>query len=507
MQESPQLKEDQKLERRKWVGCLLEYVLALPLGIFIVLIIMLPRFLVSVDSAQQVWAVLLCALPASVAILVVGIAGLVLWFRLMAWSLEAERKRHQRSAAVFRQTLPELALVEEAPVSTLLNSSRQLAGLPPLLVLYAVGIIIAVLIMSALVDRRLVGLPSIVGAILAVALILGGYRLFSWMIEQVPGKPRAVLSQLTPPMESPAQGRAKPGRSRAVGNVLYFILALVPVIGALALALSLPAPPLLLPILVVGACAVAFTAVRVIYVIVPFLWILRAAKRGEYDRALARARLVESLSIFPGFYLNTHGVILLWAGRYEEALKTFEESIGEQRKEAMGAGSGALENIGCTLAWQGQYDEAIKMFEGSIAIAPQQAMVYSDLAEALLYQGVDLPRALELTERAWNNQQAALQARWLSSYERSQILANRAWALALLGHYQEAEETLARAFAVADKRFKPVLAGIYLRAGYVMLARGERTRADEYFARGRRLDAQGHYGRLCAEARQLGSNT
>lgn len=62
----------------------------------------------------------------------------------------------------------------------------------------------------------------------------------------------------------------------------------------------------------------------------------------------------------------------------------------------MSAGSAALENVGCALAWQGQYGEAIKMFEGSIAISQEQAMVYSDLAEAFLHQGAELPRALEI---------------------------------------------------------------------------------------------------------------
>ena len=132
----------------------------------------------------------------------------------------------------------------------------------------------------------------------------------------------------------------------------------------------------------------------------PIFWIQAAIKQCDYDRALARARLAADYSFMPGFYRNMAGVILLWAGRYEEARETFQQSIGETRQEGMGAGSAALENIGCALAWQGRYAEAIKMFEGSIAISQSQVMVYSDLAEAYVRQGTELPRALELTDRA-----------------------------------------------------------------------------------------------------------
>ncbi|HEX9074893.1 MAG TPA: hypothetical protein VF932_03905, partial [Anaerolineae bacterium] len=141
------------------------------------------------------------------------------------------------------------------------------------------------------------------------------------------------------------------------------------------------------------------------------------------------------------------------------------------------------------------------MFEGSIAISQDQVMVYSDLAEAFLRQGTELPRALELTDRAVKNQQqASFESRLLARHQAGQVLATRAWALAASGQRAEATETLARAFAEADKSFKPVLAGVYWRAGQGMLALGERRRAAEHFAEGKRIDPLGHYGRSCAEA-------
>jgi Flp pilus assembly protein TadD len=494
MQESPQLQEERKLERRGWLGCLLAFALA---GIIMALVTALPRFRFPVEPAQPAWLVLVSSLLPIVLTAVVGIGGIVLVFRLMHWSGEAERRRQQRGTAVFKQMLPGLGPQQVMPTAASVFSGWDWAKLLLLLLLYVLGVILAIPVVGAVFDRLLPGVPGLVISVLIIGLLcLGAFGLVGWAMGRPRSMPGAVAES---PAKPTAQEWTRPERTRQVAEALYYILLLVPLIGVILLIFRVPAPGLLMPVLAMGACTVVFMAINAIYVIAPFLWIAGAVKRGEYENAVERVRLVEKLSIRAGSYLNLHGVILLWAGRYDEARKTFEESIGEQRKEVTGAGSAVLENIGCTLAWQGHYEEAIKMFEGSIAISQEQAMVYSDLAEALLHQGRDLPRALELTERAWTNQQASLEARWLSSYQGSQILANRAWALAQLGRYQEAEETLARAFAVADKNFKPVFAGIHLRAGYVMLARGEHAKANEYFAQGQRLDPQGHYGRLCAK--------
>ncbi len=498
MQESPQLEEERKLERRGRIGCLLAFALA---GVIMGLVTALPQSLFPLQPMQPGWLVLLSSLVPMVVIFTVGIVGVVLMFRLMFWSLEAERRRQQRGTAVFRQMLPGLSLDQAAPMPAPTISSRQLGKLLLLFLLFLVGAMLAVSVAGAILDRTLPGLPGIVRSILTIAFGLGAIGLVEWMIKRLRTTPAAAAanSPATLPATRPAQEQARPGRKRVVGIILYCILAFVPLIAVLFLIFRFPAPRFLMPILALGVCAVVLVVITAIYMIAPFLWIAGAVKACQYDKALARVQQVENLSIFPGFYLNLHGVILLWAGRYEEARKTFEESIGEQRKEVMGGGSAALENIGCALAWQGNYEESIKMFEGSIAISQQQVMVYSDLAEALLHQGAELPRALELTEHAWENQQASLESRWLSAHQGGQILANRAWALAKLGREQQAEDTLARAFAVADESFTPVLAGIHLRAGYVMLARGEQQKAEEYFKEGQRLDPHGHYGRLCVE--------
>lgn len=494
MQGTLQLREERKLERRGWVGCLLQYVL---LAIIIALVAALPS-LIPFASGLPDWLILLWLLVALGAICVVCSAGFVLMLRLTFWSTESEHRWRQRRTEVLRRLLPELGLVQEAPMSAPSIFSWHFARLL-LQFLILVGAILIEVLFLVFVSQRFdvpdLPEPQLVGYLLLLAFSLLFFPFVQSLIGSSWAKPGAAGS----PGTAQAQERGRPARPRAVGVVLYNTCVFVLVVAvALPLArIALPLP--VIAILALGAGPVLLLTISAVYSLALSKWIESPLRRGEYDRAIGRVRRVEEFSIIPRFYLNRHGVILLYSGRLEEARKIFEEAIVGQRNDGKPAGAMELANIGSVLKCQGKYEEAIKMFEGSIAISQGQAMVYSDLAEALLYKGVDLPLALDLTERAWKNQQASLESRWLSSHQGGQILANRAWALAKLGRHQEADETLMRAFAVADKSFTPVLAGIHLRAGYVMLARGERSRADEYFTQGHRLDPQGHYGRLCAK--------
>ena len=139
-------------------------------------------------------------------------------------------------------------------------------------------------------------------------------------------------------------------------------------------------------------------------------------------------------------------------------------------------------------------------------------MAYSHLAEVYLRQGIQSERALELIEQALHLRELALQRkresrqqRWMNCYRLSEMWANRAWALALLGRQAEATESLARAFREADLGFKPAMAGLYYRAGQVMILQGNRNTAVEHLSRACRIDPKGNYGHLAACAlREMG---
>lgn len=481
MQESPQLRQERELARRNWIGCLLMLAVS---AIVIFLVALLPLGIFNLRS-QPPWVLLVLALGGLGLTLVIGVGAVVAILRITAWSMEGARQQHRRGAEVLQRTLPGVDAGANAQDSAFSASMVGNQLVRP--VLYIIGTIIAYIIVNLIVKLLIPGAPGITTFLLMVAL--GGIVLLL--------KPSLWRTLPRAAKESPVLVHGR----RLISGILFLLTVGIPTLGVIPLIGYLPVPGWLLPVVVLVVCTGVLIVANMAYAFVPIFWIYAAVKQCDYDCALVRAKLVCDDSMMTGFYRNLAGVIYLWAGRYEDAKKAFEQSIPETRREALGAGSAALENVGCALAWQGKCDEAIPMFEGSIAIAADQVMVYSDLAEAYLQQGSNLARTLELTDRALKNaEHSGIEMRFLAGYQTGQILATRAWALARSGRQAEAREMLARAFARADKSFKPVLAGVYWRAGQVMLALGEDQQAKEHFARGKQIDPPGHYGRVCTEA-------
>ncbi|MCP4536311.1 MAG: tetratricopeptide repeat protein [Chloroflexi bacterium] len=248
-----------------------------------------------------------------------------------------------------------------------------------------------------------------------------------------------------------------------------------------------------------------FGLLSMTYLMVPFLWVLAALKRGDYEKAIRRSRWMEQVHAFRGAFLNLDGFALFLAGRYEKAQQLLQDSIRTTRRELAAGGADGLDNIGCVLTAQGQYDEAIKMFEGTIEISPKHVGAYNDLAQVYLFQGIEPQRALELTERALKNYNASFWYRWLERFNFGAIWASRAWALALLDRHSEAAEALEQAFTGTDRSFVPEFAGVHFRAGQTELLRGDHAQAVEHWEQACQLDPQGHYGGLAAKA--LGNST
>lgn len=482
------LQQEKKLDQRSWLGCAAIFIVD---GILMATVTALVTWIIPKRQTPGTadGLALLFALVGLVVVAAVSIGGLILIFRIMRWSMAAEVQRHERGSQVFKRALPELQIDPESQPSA--NGSPRVDRKKQLLraMLYLVELVIVFVAVDWLIGQIWQDAPRMVSTFVSLAILVLIDQLLSSFKKQSQAQPRSQI-----------RGTPSLDRMRIVSSMLFFAIVMPPVLGVIPWVAQLPVPLPMIPILALAVCGGIFMLMVMLYMLVPYFWIMAAVKQGNYDGAIGRAQLVENLSTMRGFYLNTHGVILLMAGRYEQARTIFETSIGEQRKEILGGGSTALENIGCALAWQGKYDEAIKMFEGSIAIAPRQAMVYNDLAETYLHQGIELPRALELIDRAWQNHQASFEARWLSAHQAEQILSTRAWALALLGRYSEAQATLQRAFALADKNFKPVLAGVYVRAGYVLRLGNDERAAREHFAQALEMDHAGHYGRLAQRA-------
>jgi tetratricopeptide (TPR) repeat protein len=146
--------------------------------------------------------------------------------------------------------------------------------------------------------------------------------------------------------------------------------------------------------------------------------------------------------------------------------------------------------------------------KSSISLYPKTSVPYNYLAEVYLRQAIQPEHALELTEQALQRKRESRQERWTNRHHLSEIWANHAWAQALSGRQAEATESLARAFREADRGFKPAMAGLYYRAGQVMVLQGNHMTAVEHLSRACQLDPQGNYGRLAAGVlREMGLKT
>jgi Tfp pilus assembly protein PilF len=236
----------------------------------------------------------------------------------------------------------------------------------------------------------------------------------------------------------------------------------------------------------------------------PFYYVLGALKQGQYDTALRRIRRLKPvMGRNSPTALFIEGTILGYAGRFDEAETILRESLAAGQKNPMLAASQsvALENLGWTLFGQGRADEAIQAFEGAIQIRPEGTDSYNGLAWVYLHQN-RAQRALELTSRAMDNKRKRMR---VDRYVWGEIWANRAWALAQLGRYDEAQDALDRAFRDAERGFKPSLSRLHYCAAQVEQLMGKTDEAVEHLETAQRIDPDGASGKRAGEAiRQMG---
>ncbi len=298
-------------------------------------------------------------------------------------------------------------------------------------------------------------------------------------------------------------GENEPSPKAALWQFLRLLFLAVfltlPLIVALPLIKQMHSParePFIFIVLPFGVCASS-----IIYMAAPFLWVLAALKRADYEGCIRRAHWVMQIHILRSGFMNLQGCALFFAGCYEEAMAVLQESISVARREGGGGESDSLDNIGCVLTAQGRYAEAVKMFEAAIEILPQQMGAFNDWAQVYLLQGLEPERVLELTERALKNYQAlSFFMKWLERHQFASVKASQAWALARLNRHAEAAQALGEAFATADQSFIPEFAGVYYRAGQVEWLCRDRAKATEHWNQAQQLDPYGRYGRLAAEA-------
>jgi tetratricopeptide (TPR) repeat protein len=142
-----------------------------------------------------------------------------------------------------------------------------------------------------------------------------------------------------------------------------------------------------------------------------------------------------------------------------------------------------------------RYGEARNCHEAAVRLGDVTGNSHDGVAETYLRQGIEPQKALDRIEQA-----IAMLASPRSGVRiNGGVLANRAWALALMGRRPEAERAIDQALNVEDSAVAPGWAGTNWRIGMALLAMEETGRAIEHFRTAAGADPHGNYGALSRE--------
>ena len=227
----------------------------------------------------------------------------------------------------------------------------------------------------------------------------------------------------------------------------------------------------------------------------PDYWAQAALARANYPVALQRIVRLETKFGRNAGILFPRGTIFLFAGQFGEAELTLRQGL-EQAQCDNRCLPGLLTNLGYVLLYQGRYAEANRAFQGAFKLNQKSLQALKGLAEIYLFQNNNPKKALDLLDKLL---QKASTGRRSNITEYGPVLADKAWALALLGYKSEAAALLKEAFQVNGKSFKPGLAGLHYRAGLIFTQIRQRGAENEYkFAI--RLDPEGTFGQMARQA-------
>jgi tetratricopeptide (TPR) repeat protein len=226
-------------------------------------------------------------------------------------------------------------------------------------------------------------------------------------------------------------------------------------------------------------------------------WIETAWKAADYATALRRVHFVRQLYPIGSAFFRGQLLTLEKAGQLATAEQLIQQNLAliemEKGQRSTDSKVSYLEILGRIVLKQGRYPEALRIFEKVAQLKPKSASVYSDMATVYLYQNIQPQRALELIDLAIENKDTSPVSSDIKNYLWGEFLGNRAWALAQLGRYAEAQKIVKQAFQKTNPDNHPALAGLYYRAGSVLLLSGEQDRAIATFQEVLRYDSSGLY--------------
>lgn len=240
-------------------------------------------------------------------------------------------------------------------------------------------------------------------------------------------------------------------------------------------------------------------------VFVPLQWIFVPFNRCEYDEALRRVNFLRRCA-------NTITLrqiqidILRRSGRLVEAEYLIQEGLSGQVARQQASLGALLETLALVKMYQGRYAESLYFMEKSIELRPTTKVGLSNLAEIYLWVGAYPARALYLMNEARKDSDLWLSS-WLLPYNVGDRYINRAWALARMGQYAEAQQLTQTALKKAGHKFKPGISSIHFRAAKIMELCHNETAAAEHYQQAYWLDPTGYYGKQVIPLLLTGDST
>jgi len=224
-------------------------------------------------------------------------------------------------------------------------------------------------------------------------------------------------------------------------------------------------------------------------------WLIAPIAHADYRTAFERLDILERKLGRDVTFVQVRGGFFVLTGRFAEAEQLLRLGLqdatgGHQRISLL------LSDLGCVIMWQERYDEAARVLEAAIQISPKEGYAYCNLAALYLYEGKAPERALSILDEYLRI--VPIQ-RIKNKLLAGAILADRAWALALMGQLSEAEAVFRQALDTTDKTSKPSLAALHYTAGKMYMP-ADQKRAEQSFQRAIQIDPNGASAVLSTQA-------
>ncbi|MGA2435223.1 MAG: tetratricopeptide repeat protein, partial [Bryobacteraceae bacterium] len=215
----------------------------------------------------------------------------------------------------------------------------------------------------------------------------------------------------------------------------------------------------------------------------------RAWQKGNYDRALSRIRML-SFGRPSALMIEMEGITHGLANCPAQAEECYRAALA---RALAGARSQRIRMLGClaeAMSDQGRNEESQQCRQNAIEMGDTKVgTVRAGLATLLLKQGTEPQRALDLLDEAMRIAKGPAAAKVMPMR-----LADRAWALALLGRRQEAEATIEQALRALHGSPRLFVASTHLSIGMALVAMERTQKAIEHFRAARDADPQGKCG-------------